>query len=273
MLLDYVDIVVHVQHAEERVFYALERLWKDCPTSSCPTRSAGRPGDGVRRDRARSGDLSAPAGRAAGVVLWRHGQTAWNARATLPGQHRRRARRRRAGRRPPRRPAARRPGARPRIVSSDLPRRDTAAALAAAPGSRSRSTRGCARPTAASGRAGPRRDRAATREEYAAWRAGASRPGRRRRDASTEVAARVCAADRSTRWPAAAGGHARRGHPRRHRPRRHRPLLGLPAGLGASSAVWPTAAGPCSRRRPPAGWRLLEHNAGTLPEPVLGDDD
>ncbi|MBC3991495.1 histidine phosphatase family protein, partial [Streptomyces sp. AC563] len=21
------------------------------------------------------------------------------------------------------------------------------------------------------------------------------------------------------------------------------------------------------------GWRLLEHNAGTLPEPVLGDDD
>jgi ribosome-associated protein len=31
VLLDYGDIVVHVQHAEERVFYALERLWKDCP--------------------------------------------------------------------------------------------------------------------------------------------------------------------------------------------------------------------------------------------------
>lgn len=31
VLLDYVEIVVHVQHAEERVFYALERLWKDCP--------------------------------------------------------------------------------------------------------------------------------------------------------------------------------------------------------------------------------------------------
>jgi len=29
--LDYSEIVVHVQHAEERVFYALERLWKDCP--------------------------------------------------------------------------------------------------------------------------------------------------------------------------------------------------------------------------------------------------
>lgn len=32
VLLDFVDIVVHVQHAEERSFYALERLWKDCPT-------------------------------------------------------------------------------------------------------------------------------------------------------------------------------------------------------------------------------------------------
>lgn len=31
VLLDYVDIVVHVQHAEERGFYALEKLWKDCP--------------------------------------------------------------------------------------------------------------------------------------------------------------------------------------------------------------------------------------------------
>jgi ribosome-associated protein len=30
-LLDYADIVVHVQHSEERAFYALERLWRDCP--------------------------------------------------------------------------------------------------------------------------------------------------------------------------------------------------------------------------------------------------
>ncbi|MGV0626685.1 ribosome silencing factor [Mycolicibacter minnesotensis] len=30
-LLDYVDIVVHVQHQDERDFYALDRLWKDCP--------------------------------------------------------------------------------------------------------------------------------------------------------------------------------------------------------------------------------------------------
>jgi ribosome-associated protein len=31
VLLDFVDVVVHVQHAEERTFYGLERLWKDCP--------------------------------------------------------------------------------------------------------------------------------------------------------------------------------------------------------------------------------------------------
>jgi ribosome-associated protein len=31
VLLDYSEIVVHVQHAEERVFYSLERLWRDCP--------------------------------------------------------------------------------------------------------------------------------------------------------------------------------------------------------------------------------------------------
>ena len=32
VLLDYIDIVIHVQHAEEREFYALDKLWKDCPT-------------------------------------------------------------------------------------------------------------------------------------------------------------------------------------------------------------------------------------------------
>jgi ribosome-associated protein len=30
-LLDYVDIVVHIQHQDERDFYALDRLWRDCP--------------------------------------------------------------------------------------------------------------------------------------------------------------------------------------------------------------------------------------------------
>ena len=32
VLLDYIDVVIHVQHAEEREFYALDKLWKDCPT-------------------------------------------------------------------------------------------------------------------------------------------------------------------------------------------------------------------------------------------------
>ncbi|GAB4082076.1 ribosome silencing factor [Modestobacter muralis] len=49
VLLDFVDVVVHVQHAEERAYYALERLWKDCPvipfTDSTP----------------RAGDAAAPA--------------------------------------------------------------------------------------------------------------------------------------------------------------------------------------------------------------------
>ncbi|MGO4957742.1 ribosome silencing factor [Luteococcus sp. Sow4_B9] len=31
VLLDYIDVVVHVQHTEEREMYSLERLWKDCP--------------------------------------------------------------------------------------------------------------------------------------------------------------------------------------------------------------------------------------------------
>lgn len=31
VLLDYIDIVVHIQHVDERNFYALDRLWRDCP--------------------------------------------------------------------------------------------------------------------------------------------------------------------------------------------------------------------------------------------------
>jgi len=32
VLLDYLDVVIHVQHEEERAYYSLERLWSDCPT-------------------------------------------------------------------------------------------------------------------------------------------------------------------------------------------------------------------------------------------------
>jgi ribosome-associated protein len=36
VLLDYADIIVHVQHAEERIYYSLERIWKDCPSVELP---------------------------------------------------------------------------------------------------------------------------------------------------------------------------------------------------------------------------------------------
>lgn len=32
VLLDFGDIIVHIMHAEDRAFYELERLWKDCPS-------------------------------------------------------------------------------------------------------------------------------------------------------------------------------------------------------------------------------------------------
>jgi ribosome-associated protein len=52
VLLDFVDVVVHVQHAEERAYYALERLWKDCPTipfvdSATPAAVEGSPEPGA----------------------------------------------------------------------------------------------------------------------------------------------------------------------------------------------------------------------------------
>ena len=37
ILLDFGDIVVHVFHEEERVYYQLERLWRDCPLIALPT--------------------------------------------------------------------------------------------------------------------------------------------------------------------------------------------------------------------------------------------
>lgn len=42
VLLDYGDIVVHVQHSEERQYYALERLWRDCPSIELPAEVAQR---------------------------------------------------------------------------------------------------------------------------------------------------------------------------------------------------------------------------------------
>ncbi|MDL4777789.1 MULTISPECIES: ribosome silencing factor [Thermomonosporaceae] len=53
VLLDYAEIIVHVQHEEDRMFYALERLWKDCPLIGLPE------GVHAHRDRpARAGSPS-----------------------------------------------------------------------------------------------------------------------------------------------------------------------------------------------------------------------
>ena len=72
MLLDYVDLVVHVQHAEEREYYSLERLWRDCP----PLHAAAPP-------RARDSG-SVVSGRR--IVVVRHGRTAYNHEDRWQGQ-------------------------------------------------------------------------------------------------------------------------------------------------------------------------------------------
>ncbi len=36
VLMDYFDLVVHVQQTDERHFYDLERLWRDCPRIALP---------------------------------------------------------------------------------------------------------------------------------------------------------------------------------------------------------------------------------------------
>ena len=59
VLLDYADVVVHVQHDEERTYYALERLWKDCPSIELPESARGRSRDAT----ASEGPYGAPPAR------------------------------------------------------------------------------------------------------------------------------------------------------------------------------------------------------------------
>jgi ribosome-associated protein len=35
-LLDFGELVVHVQHSDERSYYSLDRLWRDCPVVELP---------------------------------------------------------------------------------------------------------------------------------------------------------------------------------------------------------------------------------------------
>ena len=68
VLLDFVDVVVHVQHAEERAYYALERLWKDCPTIPFLDRAHPAPAQAVdmASDDASAGPETASDGETAG---------------------------------------------------------------------------------------------------------------------------------------------------------------------------------------------------------------
>ncbi len=76
-LLDYVDIVVHIQHQDERNFYALDRLWRDCPAIAVDLEA-----DEPLARRAEDGR----AVRIRRLVMLRHGQTEYNAGSRMQGQ-------------------------------------------------------------------------------------------------------------------------------------------------------------------------------------------
>ncbi|MEU6115337.1 histidine phosphatase family protein [Streptomyces sp. NPDC047117] len=211
-------------------------------------------------------------GRGRKIVLWRHGQTAWNLERRFQGttdielteagveQARRAARLL----------AALKPDA---IIASDLKRaRRTAAELSEV--TRLDVTHDEAlRETYAGAWQGLTHEEimAAYGEQYAAWKRG--EPVRRGGgELETEVADRAAplvrlAADKlpddGTLVVVSHGGTIRTTIGR---------LLGLEPhhweGLGGLSNCCWSVLGEGAR-----GWRLLEHNAGTLPEPVLGDDD
>ncbi len=97
VLLDFLDVVVHVQHAEERVFYALDRLWKDCPTIpfvDAALRSRHEPGrqppaTGPATDSGRRADRAARRRRVAvtleHLILLRHGRDRLEPQPTAAG--------------------------------------------------------------------------------------------------------------------------------------------------------------------------------------------
>ena len=196
MLLDYIDIIVHVQHAEERIYYSLERIWKDCPAVDLPDEvrqgnsRLGAPSDGGGERRPERTDRRAAADRPLAAR-----PDGLEPRGPLPGQHRRRARRRGPG-----------PG-RPGGAPAGVPGAGRDRLLRPRPGPRHRRD---ARPasSALEVQLDPRLREtyggawqgktvtelsALDREAYAAWRSGADVPaggGERR----TEVAARVCPA-------------------------------------------------------------------------------
>lgn len=69
VLLDYVDLVVHIFNQEKRAFYNLERLWGDAPTEQVPEDASASDVRLLQEDAASQGAASqsaAPQGKAAG---------------------------------------------------------------------------------------------------------------------------------------------------------------------------------------------------------------
>ncbi|MFI0778194.1 histidine phosphatase family protein [Streptomyces sp. NPDC021212] len=210
-------------------------------------------------------------GRGRRIVLWRHGQTAWNIERRFQGSldieltdtgvaQAHRAARLLAGLRPD------------AIVASDLKRvMATAAELATVTGLTVAHYAGL-RETYAGEWQGLTHEEIIERfgEQYAAWKRG--EPVRRGGgELESEVADRAAPVvleaaeklpDGGTLVVVSHGGTIRTTIGR---------LLGLEPHTwealgGLSNCCW-SVLGEGAR-----GWRLLEHNAGSLPEPVLGDD-
>ncbi|MEU6176092.1 histidine phosphatase family protein [Streptantibioticus parmotrematis] len=220
---------------------------------------------------AASGGGAPAAGRGRRIVLWRHGQTAWNLErrfqgtTDIPLTETGVAQARRAARLL----AALGPDA---LVCSDLERaRHTAAELTAVTGLEPTYYEGL-RETYAGVWQGLTNDEIMARygEQYAAWKRG--EPVRRGGgELETEVADRAAPIvlreveklpEDGTLVVVSHGGAIRTTIGR---------ILGLAPSSweslgGLSNCCW-SVLGEGAR-----GWRLLEHNAGTLPEPVLGDD-
>ena len=252
VLLDYNDVVVHVQNKEERVFYALERIWKDCPRDR-----AAR--GGARGER--HPELSA----AKRLVLWRHGQTIWNVEHRFQGQtdipldETGEAQAEYAARRL----ATLMPSA---IFASDLTRaQQTAAPLSRLTGLPVTPDKGLRE---RSGGVWEGLTDTEIRERYPRERASWDPPDG---EPTSVVADRMSAAITRIAAGLAARPARRRGQPRRGPPHRHGARPRPPAeGIGV---LGPLANCSWSVLSVVDGhWRLLEYNAGTLPEPVIGDD-
>ncbi|MEV7868937.1 histidine phosphatase family protein [Streptomyces sp. NPDC088124] len=211
-------------------------------------------------------------GRGRRIVLWRHGQTAWNLERRFQGSTDIELTEEGAGqaRRAARLLASLKPAA---IIASDLRRAAATARELTALTGLGITHEAALRETYAGAWQGLTHEEIVERygDQYAAWKRG--EPVRRGGgELETEVADRAAPVvlrhaeklpDGGTLVVVSHGGTIRTTIGR---------LLGLEAhhweGLGGLTNCCWSVLGEGAR-----GWRLLEHNAGTLPEPVLGDDD